>query len=203
MEKNEEAFTGTVRQHAATAEAFSKLEDHAGKVPAEDHNNGKHCNEWALMFPGLHETGTIEPAQNHSKPRKSWLQRLLFPGPTESRKAPREALPGPAAYFFTGGVPVAHDIREISLTGMYVVTTERWYPGTVVRMTLTDRRKPTVDRSIILNATVVRWGYDGVGVAFVLHDDNNRHPKLAFGVADSVDRMQIDRFIQRLRSAES
>jgi len=40
--------------------------------------------------------------------------------------------------------------------GSALVATERWYLGTVVRLTLTDRLDPTVDRSITLNATVVR-----------------------------------------------
>jgi len=35
-------------------------------------------------------------------------------------------------------------------------------------MTLTDRREPTVERSITVNACVVRWGNDGVGLQFVL-----------------------------------
>ncbi len=147
-----------------------------------------------------HTVAPSSPAVRNRVNLKSWLQRLLFPEPTERRKAPREALPGLAAYFFTGGIPVAHDVRDISLTGIYVFTTERWYPGTVVRMTLTDCPEPTVERSITLNATVVRWGNDGVGLEFALHNGTDRRQGQADGMADGVDRMQVDRFIQRLKS---
>lgn len=197
----EEAFARAPRQHTAKTEMSSRLEDPAEKVSAVDRTHDELRKEQNLLFPGSHETSAIEPAQRSVKPVKSWLQRLLFPDPPESRKAPREALPGPAAYFFTGGVPVAHDVREISRTGMYVVTTERWYPGTVVTMTLTDRRQPTVERSIILNATVVHWGNDGVGLAFLVRDDKDRRPRPASGMAESVDRMEVDRFVQQLRTA--
>jgi uncharacterized membrane protein (UPF0127 family) len=81
-----------------------------------------------------------------ASPPKSWLKRLLSSEPSEPRKAPRSALPWLVTYFFTGGRPIAHAIRDISVTGMYVFTEERWYPGTVVRMTLTDKRNQITER---------------------------------------------------------
>jgi len=134
------------------------------------------------------------PPANNAKP-KSWLQRLLSPDPPNPRKATREALPGLAAYFFTGGAPAAHAIRDISPTGMYVFTNERWYPGTVVRMTITDRMGSAAERSITLNTTVVRWGNDGVGLQFVLQSAKDRHQ------GDGADKAQVDRFLQCVRSA--
>ena len=144
------------------------------------------------------QTRVAEPAQESVKPSKSWLKRLLSPDPPEPRKAPRESLPGLAAYFFTGGAPVAHGVRDISSTGMYVLTNERWYPGTVVRMTITDRYDPALERSITLNSAVVRWGNDGVGLKFVLQNNKDRH----HGSVDGADKMQVDQFIQRFRGAK-
>ena len=43
---------------------------------------------------------------------------------------------GLAAYYWTGAAPAAHNIKDISSSGLYVVTEERWYPGTLVMMTL-------------------------------------------------------------------
>ena len=57
------------------------------------------------------------------------------------------------------------------------------------------------ERSITLNATVIRWGNDGVGLKFVLHNGKGRRQAQADGVPDGADEMQIDQFIQRLRSA--
>jgi PilZ domain-containing protein len=130
------------------------------------------------------------------------LLRQLFPALPELpelRIAPREVLPGLAAYFFTDGIPEAHYVRDISRTGIYVYTTERWKPGTLVRMTLIDRCRLSVERSINLYATVVRWGSDGDGLEFNIHNDNIRRKRQTDGTADGADRMQIDRFIRRLR----
>jgi hypothetical protein len=140
------------------------------------------------------------------KPAKSWLQRLLSPDPPEPRKASRESLPGLAAYFWTGGVSEEHGIRDVSPTGLYLFTTERWYPGTVVRMTLTDRREPTVERSITVNACVVRWGNDGVGLQFVLQNGRDRRQgqaSMVDGMVHGVDKQRVDEFLQRLRSGNN
>ena len=113
-----------------------------------------------------------EPRARNKKAAKNWLQRLLSPDPPEPRKAARESLPRLAAYFFTGAAPVGQTIRDISATGMYLVTDERWYPGTIIRMTLTDRKNPTAEYSVTVNAMVVRWGNDGVGLQFVFEDQD-------------------------------
>jgi hypothetical protein len=143
-----------------------------------------------------------EPAQAVSAPgpkqaKKSWLQKLLGVEPPDPRKAQRETLPGLTAYFFTGGTPVGHGVKDISLTGMYVVTSERWYPGTMVRMTLTDRHEPTIERSITLNATVMRWGNDGVGLRFVLQ--NPKESSGYNGTAETADIYLVAQFLDRLR----
>jgi hypothetical protein len=187
--------------HLLEREGRSSLKNPAEKVPAVDRTHKELRNEPTPTFPDSHETSAIEPAQKSLKPAKSWLKRLLYPDPPDPRKASREPLPGLVTYFFTGGSPVAHGVRDISLTGIYVFTTERWYLGTVVRMTLTDQLKPNVERSITLNATVVRWGNDGVGLKFILRNSNSRGQEQANGMPEGVDKMQIDSFVQRLRSA--
>ena len=148
-------------------------------------------------------TGQVlaEPVTQNIKPAKSWWQRLLAPDPPLPRKTSRETLPGLTAYFWTGGVPVAHDIQDVSPTGLYVVTDERWYPGTVIRMTLTDRSEPTAERSITVNATSVRWGNDGVGLQFVLEDGKNPRRGQTHPVA-AVSKKKLDQFLQRLRDGK-
>lgn len=144
-----------------------------------------------------------EPVEKKAKTQKNWLERFLSPDPPEPRQSAREPLHGLAAYFFTGGDAVAHGVRDISPSGFYVFTEERWYPGTVIRMTLTDRRQPTVERSITINAMVVRWGNDGVGLQFLVEDetDSRRGGKSsAKKPVGGATKGQIDQFIERLRS---
>ena len=111
---------------------------------------------------------TMPPLPKDEKPasKMKWWQKLLYEEPPDRRKAAREALPGLVAYFFTGGVPRPHSVRDISTSGLYIITEERWYKGTFVRITLTDEREPTAERSITLHAGVVRWTEDGVALQF-------------------------------------
>ena len=128
-------------------------------------------------------------------PTKNWLQRWWSPDIPEPRKASRESFPGLGAHFFTGGIPVEHEVRDISLTGLYVVTEERWFPGTQVRMTLTDSGDPTVKNSITANTSVIRWGNDGVGLKFVMEDEKGlRRGQTHRG--SGIDNNELNRFLQ-------
>jgi hypothetical protein len=152
------------------------------------------------------QTATLpEPAISSasSKPQRSWWDRLMKPEPPDPRKAIRECLPGLASYFWTGGVPVAHPIRDISLTGLYVVTEERWYPGTEVVMTLTkaDWVGDAADHSISLRARAVRWGSDGVGLGFMLAPPKAKNQSSSH-MADEVDMLELHRFLARLKAAQ-
>ena len=146
-------------------------------------------------------TAVIEPPKKEIKPAKSWWQRLLSPDPPQPRKTQRESFSGLSAYFWTGGVPVQHAIQDISPTGLYVVTEERWYPGTVVRMTLTDSKEPTAERSITVNATSMRWGNDGVGLRFVFQDGRELGRGLDH-VGGGITKKQLDQFLQPFREAK-
>lgn len=159
----------------------------------------------SALEPAAHDPGSAEPAKENSAApkKKNWLQRFWSIDPPEPRQATREALPGIAAYFFTGGTPKAHAIRDISRTGLFVFTEERWYIGTVVRMTLTDRNEPTAERSITVNACVVRWGNDGVGLSFVLQDNKKQRPAeliAAEGLDGGASRAEVDQFLKRFKT---
>jgi uncharacterized protein len=139
------------------------------------------------------------PGKASAKPARGWLSKLLSPDPKDARKAAREALPGLNAFFFTGGAPQAHGVRDISLTGLYVLTSERWYPGTMVRMTLTDSTEKSRERSITLNTTVMRSGDDGVGLRFILEKGKSREPMDGMSYGASLE--QIQEFLERMKSA--
>jgi hypothetical protein len=108
---------------------------------------------------------------NYGEPVKSFWRGLLG---KERRKAERRAVPGLVAYYWDGGPPTPRPVREISLTGMYLLTEERWYLGTVVMMRLqqTETSDDDPDRSIAVHARAVRFGDDGVGMAFLPQGQN-------------------------------
>ena len=90
--------------------------------------------------------------------------------PIDRRLAGRLQKPGLVAYYFTGGPPRAHNLGNISVTGFYMHTDERWMPGTIIRMTLQliDTRGEEPTDTLTVHSRVVRWGPDGEGFEFVL-----------------------------------
>lgn len=88
----------------------------------------------------------------------------------EARAAPRLPDPGLVAYFFTGGSPRPHPVKNISVSGFYMYTDERWLPGTIIRVTLQIVGSSGDDPrdTITVHSRVVRWGVDGGGFEFVL-----------------------------------
>jgi hypothetical protein len=136
-------------------------------------------------------------AGEQEKPKRGWLSRWLSPEPGDARKSARLPVAGLVAHFFTGGAPVAHEIRDVSSTGLYVITTERWYPGTIIRMTLSkpDVGQPPAERSITIQAESMRWGNDGVGLRFVLAAPG----KSAQGMSNelgAIDSRQLGQFLK-------
>lgn len=146
------------------------------------------------------EMDLIEPGTGTARPPKNWLQRWWSPDP---RKAPREEVPGLAAYYWNGGAPQAHEIKDISSTGLYVVTEERWYPGTLILMTLqkTENGEVSTERSISVHTRAVRWGKDGVGLQFVLPAGSARD---ASGqLVSGIDRKELEQFLRQLSKKKS
>jgi PilZ domain-containing protein len=135
---------------------------------------------------------------------RSWLTNLLLGDPVDPR-ASREMVPGLIAYYFTGGNPVAQEVRDISATGIYIVTNERWYPGTVVRVTLTDRDHPTADRTLTVNAKAIRWGKDGVGLELVLEKEDQKATAIAETLERTlgVDPARVEAFLENLKTPPS
>lgn len=165
----------------------------------------------AVQRSGFHETPetvTLNPERKSAKPPRNWLERWLFPDhldeDQDQRIVPREPAPGLAAHFWTGGAPQVHTIRNISPTGLYVVTTERWYPGTQMRITLTktDGAEKAAERSITVEAIIVRWGNDGVGLEFLVQDPRNvrRAQPLPF---EGASREKLEQFLKRLKERKS
>ena len=131
---------------------------------------------------------------------KAWLQNLLS---SDRRRAKRLPLPGLVVYYWTGSTPRAYQVGDISLSGLYLLTEERWYPGTLVLMTLqrTDAEGRNLDDAIAVQSRVVRWGTDGLGLSFIL-------PKTMTPDSDGdwptncADKKTLERFLNRLEDAQ-
>jgi len=130
-------------------------------------------------------------------PAKSWFERLWS---EERRRAERHTALPLAAYYWDGAAPAPRQVRDISPEGMFLLTEQRWYPNTMITMTLTRSDKPDTDpdRSIKIATRVVRSGTDGVGLAFVVPSSRSRNSDGPFAYV--ADRKDLTEFLARLES---
>jgi hypothetical protein len=105
------------------------------------------------------------------------LKTLLEPisKKVERRSAGRRPPPDNFSVFRWNGSRLTQEpVKDISSTGLYILTEERWPTDTLLSLTL-QRPGPlemNPERRIEVQAKVVRCGKDGVGLAFVLKDDS-------------------------------
>src|ERR1700749_455315 len=101
---------------------------------------------------------------------RGWLEKVWT---SHSQRAERRSVDHFAAYRWDGSV-LKHDrVRDISASGVYILTRELWQPGAVVSLTLQREGplQPNPEHRIAVQARVARYGEDGAGLAFVLEDD--------------------------------
>jgi PilZ domain len=129
-------------------------------------------------------------------PLRVWFDKLFS---RERRRAHRKPSVSLVAHYWDGAAPVAHVVRDVSMSGLFLVTEQRWYPGTVIRMTLNYTDLPDADkhRAIQVLAKVTRAGGDGVGCSFVLSDG---HPSTS---TDELNSKTLNKFLRRLNRETS
>lgn len=138
----------------------------------------------------------FDPNTGRPNSLRIWLRNWLS---SDRRRAHRKPLPGLVAYYWTGSTPRAYQIADISIAGLYLLTEDRWFPGTMVLMTLqrTDSLGKNIDDAIAVQGKVVRWDSEGLGLAFVVSrgQDSDISERI---LARGADRKTLDRFLQRL-----
>ncbi len=122
-----DAVPSPVRSNDASSENPDPVPVQLNSAPADVQPDSQQPDE-SLVSP-------VAPVQ----PKRNWLERWLFPDTSDQDKrgGDRKPAPGLIAHFWTGGPPKSQPVRDISATGLYVVTEERWYLGTQIRITLT------------------------------------------------------------------
>ena len=135
------------------------------------------------------------------KPKLSMTMRFLrwlFPD-VNQRRAKRYATPGLVAYYWTGGAPYSYHVGDMSATGLFLLTKERWAPGTLIQMTLQkqDGKTSNPEDAICVLSEVVRWGENGSGFNFVLSDYEDIRE---YGVPTGsvTDRKTVERFMHKI-----
>jgi hypothetical protein len=148
--------------------------------------------------PPRREVEAAEAEPQGSDPLTLRFLRWLFPD-VNQRRAKRFPTPNLVAYYWTGGAPYSYHVGDISATGLFLLTKERWAPGTLIQMTLQpqDGRVVNADTSICVLSEVVRWGENGAGFNFVLSDYENVYE---YGLlpGDVIDKKCVERFLHKI-----
>ena len=129
-------------------------------------------------------------------PKKGWFRKAI---PRDARRSQRLVKPPLVAYYWTGGAPSPHPIADISSSGLYIVTDDHWYPGSIVSMTLqrTDQLRGAPESWIAVNVLVVRRTGDGLGGAFVT-STSHRAQAATGGPPNCADTKTLERFVKHL-----
>lgn len=100
-----------------------------------------------------------------------WLEKFLTP---EADRAARRVVDQFAAYRWNGSAMTQDMVRDISSSGLYLVTKDRWQPGTILALTLQREGPLDLDPAhrITTQTKVIRCGVDGVGLSFLWSKDD-------------------------------
>jgi hypothetical protein len=103
----------------------------------------------------------------------NWFKLNWFQKDPLVKRATRYAGPGLTAFYWDGGLSPGRPIKDVSVSGAYVITAERWYVGTILTTSLKADRVWAVDgkpASFTVPCKVVRHGTNGMGVSFVFRN---------------------------------
>jgi len=125
-----------------------------------------------------------------------WLAKLF--AARDRRRAARHFSPPLMAFYWDGGIPIPHIVTDISRTGLFLRTADRWHPRTLLRVTLQKKSKDPIqpDETITVQCRVVRTGEEGVGMAFMLAEGYSADAAANVGMLAS--RKHLSHFLNQL-----
>jgi hypothetical protein len=106
------------------------------------------------------------------KLKTRWFDKILG---SETGRAERREPDDFIAYYWNHSTLKEDAVRNVSSTGVYIVTNERWATGTIISLTL--QKQGSLERHrgrrITTRARVVRADDEGVGLAFIVPSDHD------------------------------
>lgn len=150
----------------------------------------------------------IEPIANRPSASETKVKRRTMQAPMkwlskifsarDRRRSTRHSSPPLMAFYWDGGIPVPHAVPDISRTGLFVKTADRWHPRTLLRVTLQKKSNDPLlpDETITLQCRVVRTGNEGVGLAFMVAEGPNGDGQASVGRLAT--RKELNRFFESL-----
>ncbi len=134
-----------------------------------------------------------------NEPLMKRLMRWIIP---DKRAANRRKLPPVIAYLGQFRSSREFKIGDISVAGFYMITEERWVPGSAFPVTL-ERTDSASDRqTFTVYSTVVRTGADGVAFTFLPPQNEERRAADARASVPRLDLAKLAHFLKGLPLSE-
>src|SRR6266568_6053774 len=137
--------------------------------------NAKNCRQPGSIIPGVTAIDTqARHSQRQSGPESipgakpplfARFLRWLYP---DQRKTNRHAMPPLVAYLGAVRTSKVFEVGDVSNAGFYMLTQERWLPGSEMPVTLQRTDGEDLPATITMLSKVVRSGSDGVGFSFAV-----------------------------------
>jgi PilZ domain len=187
QESKAELFGSTETPAAARTEAQSELptgEAPTIKMPMSESPRQEQAATTAVFVP--------QRSEKKKEPLSVRFMRWLVP---DRRKTERVDTPHMTATRWAGDKALHYAVEDVSLTGLYLVTEERPYPGTVFMVTLRRANSGAPQDTLPVLLKVMRWGPDGLGMEFVTPEGStgeNTDQQLKGGATTS----QIQKFFE-------
>ncbi|HEV2133245.1 MAG TPA: PilZ domain-containing protein [Terracidiphilus sp.] len=128
---------------------------------------------------------------------------LLKAGLSERRKDGRLPAHGLEVSYWTGLEQKRVKVKDISATGIFLLTEDRWVPGAVVQLTM--QKRGVLDRDsrlqVRLRARCVRLGDDGVGLTFV--EEPARSAEWSRSMANAANLLAANHPIRLFRATKA
>lgn len=136
-----------------------------------------------------------------SQSKTSLMKRLMRWIVPEQRVANRHPMPPVVAYLGSLRSSKLYKIADISIAGFYMVTEDKWIPGTGFPVTLQRTDDGAQGQTLTAYCTVVRVGPDGVAFSFLQAPDEDRWASEARAKA-RLDLTKLAHFLKGLRLSE-
>ena len=84
------------------------------------------------------------------------------------------------AYYWEGAAPIPHRVRNLGVKGAEIVTADKWYPGTIIQLTLqcggqtVGEGGTATQNALPVRSKVVANSPDGVRVEFLYLNQQER-----------------------------
>ena len=158
--------------------------------------------------PQLAEISVIEssnpPSERTMTPSRAkdpFMKRLIRWICPDQRVANRHSMPPLIAYLGLVRTSKEYKVGDVSVSGFYMITEERWIPGTGFPITLERTDEAGMGQTLTLHSTVVRVGEDGVAFTFVQPATEDT-PERETRASTRMDLTKLAQFLKGLPMAD-